>query len=171
MIAPGYRADLVAFNPNPPHRRQDPLGGRASRASARAQWHPTARRPARVRDAILAPRFIDVQVNGGGGVLLNDQPTEDGMRADGQLRVFRLSQDCCVAQMGHAGHPAIGRDRLMLITDAMPLVGTNERQFMLHGRQITLLENRLTRPDGTLAGALLTMIEAVRNVRSAATWH
>jgi N-acetylglucosamine-6-phosphate deacetylase len=51
----------------------------------------------------------------------------------------------------------------MLITDAMPLVGTNERQFMLHGRQITLLENRLTGPDGTLAGALLTMIEAVRN--------
>jgi len=56
-----------------------------------------------------------------------------------------------------------GRDRLMLITDAMPLVGTNERHFMLHGRQITLLENRLTGPDGTLAGALLTMIEAVQN--------
>ena len=56
-----------------------------------------------------------------------------------------------------------GRDRLMLVTDAMPLVGTNERQFMLHGRQITLRDNRLTGPDGTLAGAHLTMIEAVRN--------
>jgi N-acetylglucosamine-6-phosphate deacetylase len=56
-----------------------------------------------------------------------------------------------------------GRDRLMLITDAMPLVGTNERQFMLQGRQITLHENRLTGPDGTLAGAHLTMIEAVQN--------
>ena len=56
-----------------------------------------------------------------------------------------------------------GRDRLMLVTDAMPLVGTNERQFMLQGRQITLHENRLTGPDGTLAGAHLTMIEAVRN--------
>jgi N-acetylglucosamine-6-phosphate deacetylase len=31
-------------------------------------------------DAILAPGFIDVQVNGGGGVLLNDQPTEAGVR-------------------------------------------------------------------------------------------
>src|SRR5882757_9379541 len=31
--------------------------------------------------AILAPGFIDLQVNGGGGVLLNDQPTADGMRA------------------------------------------------------------------------------------------
>jgi N-acetylglucosamine-6-phosphate deacetylase len=56
-----------------------------------------------------------------------------------------------------------GRDRLMLVTDAMPLVGTNDRQFMLQGRQITLHNNRLTGPDGTLAGAHLTMIEAVRN--------
>jgi N-acetylglucosamine-6-phosphate deacetylase len=56
-----------------------------------------------------------------------------------------------------------GRDRLMLVTDAMPLVGTNETRFLLQGRQITLHENRLTGPDGTLAGAHLTMVEAVRN--------
>src|ERR1700739_1716308 len=31
-------------------------------------------------EAILAPGFIDIQVNGGGGVLLNDQPTEAGVR-------------------------------------------------------------------------------------------
>src|SRR3954447_9274557 len=31
-------------------------------------------------DGILAPGFIDIQVNGGGGVLLNDQPTETGVR-------------------------------------------------------------------------------------------
>src|SRR6476660_1943456 len=30
---------------------------------------------------ILAPGFIDLQVNGGGGVLLNDAPTPDAMRA------------------------------------------------------------------------------------------
>ncbi|UHD44166.1 N-acetylglucosamine-6-phosphate deacetylase [Aureimonas altamirensis] len=30
---------------------------------------------------LLAPGFIDVQVNGGGGVLLNDQPTVAGIRA------------------------------------------------------------------------------------------
>jgi len=59
-----------------------------------------------------------------------------------------------------------GRDRLMLVTDAMPLVGTTDRQFMLQGRQITLDGNRLTGPDGTLAGAHLTMIEAVRNAVS-----
>ncbi len=31
--------------------------------------------------ALLAPGFIDLQVNGGGGVLLNDQPTAHGIRA------------------------------------------------------------------------------------------
>ena len=56
-----------------------------------------------------------------------------------------------------------GRDRLMLITDAMPLVGTHNQEFMLNGMRIALHENRLTNPDGTLAGANLTMIEAVRN--------
>jgi len=56
-----------------------------------------------------------------------------------------------------------GRDRLMLVSDAMPLVGTSATQFMLQGRVITLRENRLMGPDGTLAGAHLTMIEAVRN--------
>jgi N-acetylglucosamine-6-phosphate deacetylase len=30
--------------------------------------------------AMLVPGFVDLQVNGGGGVLLNDQPTADGMR-------------------------------------------------------------------------------------------
>lgn len=31
--------------------------------------------------AILAPGFVDLQVNGGGGVLLNDDPTPEAMRA------------------------------------------------------------------------------------------
>src|SRR5688572_3578481 len=31
--------------------------------------------------AFLTPGFIDLQVNGGGGILLNDQPTAEGMRA------------------------------------------------------------------------------------------
>jgi N-acetylglucosamine-6-phosphate deacetylase len=55
-----------------------------------------------------------------------------------------------------------GRDRLMLVTDAMPLVGTDQREFLLQGQRITLQAGRLTGPDGTLAGAHLTMIEGVR---------
>ncbi|MGY8707514.1 N-acetylglucosamine-6-phosphate deacetylase [Bradyrhizobium sp. 18BD] len=61
-----------------------------------------------------------------------------------------------------------GRDRLMLVTDAMPLVGTNDRQFILQGQQITLHEKRLTGTGSALAGAHLTMIEAVRNAVSLA---
>jgi N-acetylglucosamine-6-phosphate deacetylase len=56
-----------------------------------------------------------------------------------------------------------GRDRLMLVTDAMPLVGSDQRDFQLQGRRISLAGGRLTGPDGTLAGAHLTMMEAVRN--------
>lgn len=42
-----------------------------------AGW-PQRRLPA---GSILAPGFIDLQVNGGGGVLLNDDPTPEAMRA------------------------------------------------------------------------------------------
>ena len=47
---------------------------------------PRPRRPAGERVAlgggVLAPGFIDLQVNGGGGVLLNDRPDVDGDRGD-----------------------------------------------------------------------------------------
>ncbi|MGL4241088.1 MAG: N-acetylglucosamine-6-phosphate deacetylase, partial [Beijerinckiaceae bacterium] len=58
---------------------------------------------------------------------------------------------------------AKGRDRLMLVTDAMPLVGTASDGFSLHGRPISLRDGRLQDAAGTLAGAHLTMFDAVRN--------
>lgn len=60
----------------------------------------------------------------------------------------------------------MGPDRLMLVTDAMALVGAERSSFALQGRPITLRGRRLTDADGTLAGAHLTMIEAVRNARA-----
>jgi N-acetylglucosamine-6-phosphate deacetylase len=57
--------------------RDGRIVGLASRGEIPADW-PQTRLPAGV---FLAPGFIDLQVNGGGGVLLNDQPTADGMRA------------------------------------------------------------------------------------------
>lgn len=51
--------------------------GLASYGEVPPDW-PQTRLPA---GTFLAPGFIDLQVNGGGGVLLNDQPTADGMRA------------------------------------------------------------------------------------------
>jgi N-acetylglucosamine-6-phosphate deacetylase len=57
--------------------REGRIVGLASWAEVPPDWRQT-RLPA---GAFLAPGFIDLQVNGGGGVLLNDQPTADGMRA------------------------------------------------------------------------------------------
>ncbi|MEE7457515.1 N-acetylglucosamine-6-phosphate deacetylase [Methylorubrum populi] len=63
-----------------------------------------------------------------------------------------------------------GRDRLMLVSDAMPPVGCpsggprGEGAFTLFGRRITLSGDRLTGEDGTLAGAAITLAQAVRHM-------
>jgi len=57
---------------------------------------------------------------------------------------------------------AKGRDRLMLVTDAMPSVGAAEPDFMLQGQMIHLREGRLVTAEGGLAGAHLAMSQAVQ---------
>lgn len=59
---------------------------------------------------------------------------------------------------------AAKRDRIALVTDAMPSVGSSLQRFDLLGRTITLSNGRLATADGTLAGAHLDMASAVRNV-------
>jgi len=51
--------------------------GLAAWGEVPADW-PRRRLP---DGALLVPGFIDLQVNGGGGILLNDHPTAEGMRA------------------------------------------------------------------------------------------
>src|SRR5262245_19258100 len=53
------------------------IAGLASPGEVPSDWQQS-RVPAGV---FVAAGFIDLQVNGGGGVLLNDRPTEDSMRA------------------------------------------------------------------------------------------
>jgi N-acetylglucosamine-6-phosphate deacetylase len=55
-----------------------------------------------------------------------------------------------------------GRGRLFLVTDAMATIGTDMMEFTLNGRLIKRAGGRLTLEDGTLAGADLDMISAVR---------
>lgn len=57
--------------------REGRVAGIGTSGEVPSDW-PQTRLPV---GAFLAPGFIDLQVNGGGGVLLNDQPTADGMRA------------------------------------------------------------------------------------------
>jgi N-acetylglucosamine-6-phosphate deacetylase len=58
---------------------------------------------------------------------------------------------------------AKGWERMMLVTDAMPSVGSDAPSFTMQGRLITRANGRLTTADGTLAGSDLDMASAVRN--------
>ena len=55
-----------------------------------------------------------------------------------------------------------GPGRIFLVTDAMATIGTDMTIFTLNGRTIHRKDGRLTLDDGTLAGADLDMISAVR---------
>jgi N-acetylglucosamine-6-phosphate deacetylase len=59
---------------------------------------------------------------------------------------------------------AKGLDRVMLVTDAMPSVGTDQGDFMLQGKHIQVRDGVCTYEDGTLAGSDLDMATAFRNV-------
>lgn len=58
---------------------------------------------------------------------------------------------------------AKGLDRIMLVTDAMPSVGTGEDHFILQGKRIEVHDGVCTYADGTLAGSDLDMAAAFRN--------
>ena len=55
-------------------------------------------------------------------------------------------------------------DRFMLISDAMPPTAGGPDHFDLQGRRVTRASGCLRLDDGTLAGSVLTMDEAVRYV-------
>lgn len=55
-----------------------------------------------------------------------------------------------------------GREKLMLITDAMPPVGSDGNEFYLLGNRITVKDGVCIDANGTLAGAALDMASAVR---------
>jgi N-acetylglucosamine-6-phosphate deacetylase len=56
-----------------------------------------------------------------------------------------------------------GAARPMLVSDAMPPVGGRKPGFLLDGEEITVRDGRCARADGTLAGAAISMADAVRN--------
>jgi N-acetylglucosamine-6-phosphate deacetylase len=56
----------------------------------------------------------------------------------------------------------MGPDRLFLVSDAMATAGSDCTSFAVAGNPITLVDGRLVDAGGTLAGAHLTMAEAVR---------
>jgi N-acetylglucosamine-6-phosphate deacetylase len=71
---------------------------------------------------------------------------------------------------GHHVHPVSLRiafaakphDRIMLITDAMPPAAGGPDSFLLQGRRVARIDGCLRLDDGTIAGSVLTMDEALR---------
>ena len=61
-----------------------------------------------------------------------------------------------------AAFNARGADGIALISDAMPPAAGGPKMFRLEGRRVTQVGTRLTLDDGTLAGAAITLMDAVR---------
>jgi N-acetylglucosamine-6-phosphate deacetylase len=57
-------------------------------------------------------------------------------------------------------------DRFMLVTDAMPAVGSHTTSFQLQGRTVRVIDDYCVDEQGTLAGTALDMSRAVRNAVS-----
>jgi N-acetylglucosamine-6-phosphate deacetylase len=99
--------------------------------------------------------------------------TQLGSRAPGAVGAALESRDawCGLIVDGHHVHPAAlrvaleakGPERLALVTDAMPTVGSDKKEFWLGDQHIVAKDGRCTGPDGTLAGSDLDMSAAVRN--------
>ena len=72
---------------------------------------------------------------------------------------------------GHHIHPAAfsvavaakKRGGALLVTDAMPTVGSPDTSFILDGKTIVASDGRVTNAEGTLAGSDLNMLLAVNN--------
>lgn len=99
--------------------------------------------------------------------------TQLGSRAPGMVGAALSSDEtwCGLIVDGHHVHPAAlrvalaakGADKLALVTDAMPTVGSATKSFELAGQRIIADDGRCVAPDGTLAGSDLDMATAVRN--------
>ena len=56
------------------------------------------------------------------------------------------------------------RDRFMLVTDAMPTVGSVDKSFVLQGKPISVVDGVCVNENGVLAGSNLDMATALRNM-------
>lgn len=78
---------------------------------------------------------------------------------------------CGLIADGYHVHPAVlkiaihakAKGKIMLVTDAMPTVGADEKRFVLGGEEIIATDGRCALADGTLAGSDLDMITSVKN--------
>ncbi len=89
------------------------------------------------------------------GAALEDQASYSGLIADGR------HVDWAVLRIALRARPI---DRYMLVTDAMPTVGSAQKTFVLNGKRIHVENGVCVDDNGTLAGSDLDMADAVRNI-------
>jgi N-acetylglucosamine-6-phosphate deacetylase len=89
------------------------------------------------------------------GAALEDDRVYAGFIADG-LHVHELS--------GRIAYRLKGAARLTLVSDAMPPAAGGPDVYQLNGREVRRRGLQLTLEDGTLAGSVITMHDAVRYV-------
>ncbi len=75
-------------------------------------------------------------------------------------------------EVARLSHQVLGSDRLILITDAIRGKGLGNGTFDLGGQEVSIHEGEARLSDGTLAGSVLKMDEAVRRLLTfpAVTW-
>lgn len=59
-----------------------------------------------------------------------------------------------------------GTERFVLVSDAMPIVGSSRNEFEINGQHVTLVDGVCRSDDGTLAGSDLDMARAVLNAQT-----
>lgn len=103
--------------------------------------------------------------------LFNAMPAMQSRNPGVIAAALESSAWCGVIIDGKHVHPAMLRlalraksdRRLMLVTDAMPVVGADLDHFYLNNQRINVADGECLSENGTLAGASLSMIEAVKN--------
>lgn len=88
------------------------------------------------------------------GAALLDQASWCGIILDGH------HVHAGAARLAHHSKP---QGKIMLVTDSMSLIGTEEDSFPFFGSHIYRDGDRLTNGDGVLAGSHLNMVTAVKN--------
>jgi N-acetylglucosamine-6-phosphate deacetylase len=91
------------------------------------------------------------------GAALEDQTVYCGLIVDG------AHVHPAALQIAFAARP---HDRFMLVTDAMPSVGSETKTFTLNGERIRVENGVCVNDAGTLAGCDLDMAQAVRNTQA-----
>jgi len=100
---------------------------------------------------------IDPRAPGIAGAALYDPDTWCGIIVDGH-HVDPIMLKLALRCKRH--------DRFMLVSDAMPAVGSAKSTFVLQGRTIRVVDGICRDENGTLAGTALDMATAVRNAVS-----